>query len=1171
MWSWLAGVVFLLGAAPAPQDAPEAAEPSSDYMRFDLLRYRERVEADGLITRTLEVKVLLRTANAVAEFGQIGSLYVDGYGDVQFERTTIEKPDGRTVEVKNGLIEDVNPFGLTATSIAADLRFKKLTIPGLEPGDRLSYALAVRRKPLTPSHVFGEMKLLPMVGDPVQIYELDLPRAAGIRVRLREGPGATWEDVPASSDRLVRRLSLKVQRPADPKKLTKDALQALAEPDVMFASFGSWNDVAQWWWGFSRSRLVPDGSIKAEATRLVTSKNTPREKIEALHAFAASQIRYLNVSFGLGRMQPRTPSSVLTNRYGDCKDKHALLAALATSVGIDVRPALIHSSRSHLRDDVPGPQQFDHMISVAQLGPNPADWLWLDATNPLGPPGYLMPVLRGKRALLIEPSGAGRIVETPKEPPFAFKTVVEVKGSLEADGILKGHVVWRLRSDQEVAFRAAFAASPQDRRAELVRQSLADDWKDGKVANVTLSDPMDVREAFRVEFDVERPAPAAPDKKEWSLWIPLPEFTLPKADESDGPSDEAVELGPGEFWVSADIAIPEALNAHAPLSLSLERPFAKFSSSYAVEGKRLKLSRNLIVSARSVPEAEHASYEAFRKAIDKDRDQDFSITGGLTLAPAAAAKALHKEGTAAFNRKEYAKAEELLREATEADPKVKDGFVDLGRALREEDKLDDALAAFARQIEVDPFHETAYAERAYTLIGVDHWDDAEKDLQKQIEVAPFKSWSYTKLAERRMMQERYSEAADYYSRATAIEPKGAQHWTELAWARQKEGRVDDARAALERFRALDSEDWQKIRAASLYGEIGAAVQGSELATTALPSVTKRLEALAADSFGEKDIYWVDRLAEAWKLIGTAALEAGDHAKAERYLNSAWKLVFLPEAGWALGNLREKQGRLGDAVEFWSLASSVPSATLSLPKNHRTHLEDARKRAQAPEWRPERMMPLRTVHIRGPVVADLNEDVLLLAGHDGRVERVQGISPKKPSELTRQIASLGPIRLDLAAPEDRPFKVVRRGLLACYHLTGCSLVLDLPGQADAAAAAASPFRVEKLDPANHSTLQRGQRVTVVAVMAYEFPAAMNTAFAMVGRPSLQLVVRDQSGKSLLEPKPVAIMTEQRGKATVTGSFDVPSAATRIDVFLPLSFPGGEMPSLPPSATYAVEQK
>lgn len=351
----------------------------------------------------------------------------------------------------------------------------------------------LRQRPLAPGRIFGEAKFTPAVSDPVQSYEFDLPRDTPINVRLRDGLGAVWEEIPAPPDRIVRRLNLRVARPAErPEGPTEEETRAWSEPDVIFTNFKSWEEVGQWWWALSKDRLVPDAAVRAEAERIVAGRGSPKQKIEAISAFVASRIRYLNVGFGVGRMQPRHAADVLTSRYGDCKDKHALLAALASAVGVEVRPVLIHALRKDLRDDVPGPNQFDHMVSLARFGPDASDWLWIDATNSLALPGYLAPELRDKRAVLIEPDGKGRIVRTPQDPPFTPRTEVEAKGSLDASGLLRAHMRWTLRSDAELRARLLYGTLPRDRHAEAVKGSFARSWKDAKVTNVAISDLADL-------------------------------------------------------------------------------------------------------------------------------------------------------------------------------------------------------------------------------------------------------------------------------------------------------------------------------------------------------------------------------------------------------------------------------------------------------------------------------------------------------------------------------------------------------------------------------------------------------------------------------------------------------------------------------------------------------
>src|SRR5688572_30605299 len=80
-------LLLVLGSAPTFAQAPSAAAvaPAADFITFEELRHSDKVESDGRIERVQQVKVLLRDAAAVAELGQIGMMYVDGYGDVRFE------------------------------------------------------------------------------------------------------------------------------------------------------------------------------------------------------------------------------------------------------------------------------------------------------------------------------------------------------------------------------------------------------------------------------------------------------------------------------------------------------------------------------------------------------------------------------------------------------------------------------------------------------------------------------------------------------------------------------------------------------------------------------------------------------------------------------------------------------------------------------------------------------------------------------------------------------------------------------------------------------------------------------------------------------------------------------------------------------------------------------
>ena len=623
-------LLLALVASPT-EDLPSPRAVAPDAVRFEEVRYRDVIEVDGSRTRTMDMRVWLGNSQGVAAFGQIVQDYIVDLGEVKFEAIVITKSDGRLIEVKEAREEDVNPLGVGDSPFAADIRYRKLIVPGLEPGDTLSFRSVRRERALAPGHVFGQIKLPFLAGSVPQVYELDVPAQGGPTVHLKAG--LAWEEVPGPPGRRVRRVTATISAPADAQKLSRSELEAWSMPEIVFTSFGSWNDVASWWWQLAKDRLAPSGAIADLAKEQTRGASTPREKVSALFGFVAGRVRYLNVSFGIGRMQPRFASSVLQNRYGDCKDKHALLAALAESVGLDVRPALVTSTRAGLRDDAPGPWQFDHVISVLRLGPDPSDWLWMDSTNAFAPPGVLSPAYRDRQALVIEPDGRGTRVRTPADLPFVARLDVTARGTLGLDNVLRARMTWSFHSDLEVQLRGGIAGLPQSEHVRFAR-ALCTDWQDAKVENVALSDPADLASPLRVEFDVEQSLPACPGERR--LWVPLPAFSLPDALDPVPPGDPAATFEVREVTMHAEIELAQGQAARAPLSVSLERPFGSFRSTYAVQDRKLVLDRQLKLVVASVSASDVPAYEAFLGAIRRDRKQEFILEGDQPAAATAA-------------------------------------------------------------------------------------------------------------------------------------------------------------------------------------------------------------------------------------------------------------------------------------------------------------------------------------------------------------------------------------------------------------------------------------------------------------------------------------------------------------------------------------------------------
>jgi len=173
-------------------------------------------------------------------------------------------------------------------------------------------------------------------------------------------------------------------------------------PFVEWNEFKDWESVARW--------AVPlyarkgDGSpqLRAEIERIKLASADAKDQLLAILRFAQREIRYLGVEIGAGSHAPNSPDTVITRRFGDCKDKSLLVVTMLRELGIDAKPALVNTRINQGVNDLhPSPGAFNHVIVRAQIGENV---YWVDPTRPSQ---------KGTLATLYQPSyGSALVVDS---------------------------------------------------------------------------------------------------------------------------------------------------------------------------------------------------------------------------------------------------------------------------------------------------------------------------------------------------------------------------------------------------------------------------------------------------------------------------------------------------------------------------------------------------------------------------------------------------------------------------------------------------------------------------------------------------------------------------------------------------------------------------------------
>src|SRR5208337_1428529 len=380
--------------------------------------------------------------------------------------------------------------------VYTDYHEKHVSVPSLRPGDVLEYEL-VRTivNPLAPNQFWTSYNFAETGIVLDEQLEINLPKARHIKLKTRPGYDPKITD---EGDRRIYRWTHSHLKDQEAGKQRKPPSEANQVPSVQLTTFESWEELGAWYGFLERERRQPNDAVKAKAAELVQGKTDEMEKVKALYDYVSRNIRYVSLSFGLGRYQPHAASEVLANGYGDCKDKNTLLASLLQAEGVESSSVLI-GAQHKLDPDIPSPSQFDHVITRV---PVDGQEIWLDSTSGVMPFRMLLLPLRDKQALLISPDGKDGLVRTPSVLPFEASDQTHVDASLNETGKLTVHVSAVMRGDREVLFRMLLRQMPGTHWKDLFDLMMQrSGMKGAEITNLQVSDPSDTDNPLRVSLD----------------------------------------------------------------------------------------------------------------------------------------------------------------------------------------------------------------------------------------------------------------------------------------------------------------------------------------------------------------------------------------------------------------------------------------------------------------------------------------------------------------------------------------------------------------------------------------------------------------------------------------------------------------------------------------------
>jgi tetratricopeptide (TPR) repeat protein/transglutaminase-like putative cysteine protease len=938
--------------------APVGPDFSKEPLVYEQVRGHLRYENDGDGTTDVYARIRVQSYSGVQRVGQLVFNYDSANASLEIRTLRVTKPDGQVITAGPEAIQDMSSPVAESAPTYTDLRQKHVVVPSLSPGDLLEYETHTTYHPLTPGKIW---QVWDFVSENICVderVEISVPTKFSIKTSTTganapemksEGDRTVWTWKTSQLSHLDRPL---VIPPAG--KMFPDVKTLLRTPYVShprrasITSFANWREISDWYAGLESDRRLPDAAIHAKAEELTRNSHSDLEKTRAIYEYVARSIRYVSLSFGVGRYQPHAAAEVLAHQYGDCKDKATLLESMLQSLGIEAYPVLLQASG--YMEDVYSPREFDHAITYLVLD---GKELWLDSTLGVAPFGYLLPNVRGKRALVVSPDKGSKLRTIPNELPAPNIYRFGLDGSIDADRKLGAKMTFETRGDWEVLLRLGLS---QMSMGQLQAAMEAGMKKSGKADEVILSeldatDPYDTSSPLRLQVRMtaimpdekdkagsggskkegSKPNPFSPDNLDdfIALLLPLPaeNYASPLGD----PEELAFHI---QFRFGGKLSdrISEKLKTQKITPVHLTQDFAEYEQSWSWQPPLLSGDMQLARKMRSVSGERKAEYSAFRAAVKAQMAEVVYALGVPRPAGVPTEEVMrYSDALRNINAGKKSEGKDVLEALLKDDPKYQDAWRSLGKLEASQHHWVKSRKAYEKLVELAPQDYSAYEGLIQSYANVYDYDQAISIAKKEIAALPQEADGHTQLGWLYLQTEKNSLAAPEYEAAAKILPKSSRIQILLGRAYGGSQQLDKAAVAFDRANELDSSFLTLNDTAYYASELGLDLKIAEQrAEKAVTGIEKQLNAVKVADVKPATLNLLRLAAAYWDTMGWIKYKQGDVASAERYLRAASDLTDALTIQMHMGRIEEALGHKERAIQFYLTAlETTQVVTLSV--------------------------------------------------------------------------------------------------------------------------------------------------------------------------------------------------------------------------------------------------
>jgi tetratricopeptide (TPR) repeat protein len=900
-----------------PDHKPVLADYPQEPFVYESVRGVMRYENDGTGYMDVTAKIHVQSLAGLERVGQLIFSYNSANERQEVLLIRVTKPDGREIKAGPEALQDLSAPVAQEAPMYSDLRQVHVTVPGLTVGDTLEYH---QRKTITEPLTPGEFwNIWNFVKDAICLdeqLELNIPAERKIKLASPDGIKSDWRI--ESGRKIYHWQTNHLTHDEKIVTLFKKNVE-IVTPRVLFSTYPDWDAVAKWWIKLEAPRREATPEIRAKADEITHGAKTDLEKVETIYEWVQRNIRYVSLSFGVGRYQPHAATEVLANAYGDCKDKTTLIDALLDAENLHAA-AVLTTTAKEFDDSVPMPLQFNHAINTIRIGEKQ---YWFDSTAAVAPFGYLVDVVRDKKSLIAYTDRAPELASTPKDLPWPTKYEIEVNGKT-TDQSFDGTMTVRLRGDYEFVFRALLLQISGDKLDEFFKNAMASQTKSGSGAmaftGVKTSDPLNTRDPFQMDanlkFDDSGDKHNGRGTYEFEdvLESLLPEVPV----HGGGPPSPIALNGPMEIIFHGKFEAERPFDKPLAGPAKISRDFAEFEWESNVTGKSATFSWRVNFRVPEIPEAKTDDYGAFRREVLH------SLRASPASMSASGGNAAHKpppDALDAFSRAqadiksgEIGDAIESLQSAVDIDRDYAEAWALLGETAGHIHDYPRAENAFRKAFDLAPNNEAAVLGLTQVLLAQNKTVEAADFLRDRVKDTPDDGQAHFRLGTLYLADKRNDDALVELERAAALLPKDAGVQLALGDVYFRKSDSVKASAAYERAASLDGTPQTLNTVAYAFAEHKVHLDhATGYAEYAVRAGEEKLNAATLDTPRPDRALRVITVAAYWDTLGWVKFQQHDLKAAEKYLRAACDVTDDATMTYHLGRVLEDEGKKQDAI------------------------------------------------------------------------------------------------------------------------------------------------------------------------------------------------------------------------------------------------------------------